>query len=72
MNEWATIAVSVLGSIGGAYYGVRMAITRLQTQMENVLQEIISLRESRHLHAGMIQEHEGRLSALERSHSRGR
>lgn len=64
--EWAPIAVAAAGSIAGGYLGVKIAVTRLQTQMETALEEIRSLRDSRHEHANLIQDHEGRIVALER------
>lgn len=64
--DWIPIAVALVGSVGGGYLGVKIAVSVLQTQMSQVLKEIESLRESRHEHAGLIQEHEGRIASLER------
>lgn len=46
--------------------GVKMAVTRLETQMSNALDEIKELRRVKHEHAGFINEHEMRLTELER------
>ncbi len=64
--EWLPILAAIMGSIGGGFLGVKIAVTKLETQMTYVLTEIQSLRESRHEHANMIQDHEARLSFLER------
>jgi hypothetical protein len=65
-EAWIAIAVSLIGSVGGAYLGVKLAVTKLQTEMTQVMKEIESLRSSRHQHANLIQDHEARLNFLER------
>lgn len=64
--DWIPIAVALVGSVGGSYLGVKISVTRLETQMSYVLNEIQSLRDAKHQHANMIQDHEARLSFLER------
>lgn len=64
--DWIPIAVALVGSVGGGYLGVKIAVSVLQTEMAQVKEEIKSLRESRHQHANLIQDHEARLSFLER------
>lgn len=64
--DWIPIAVALVGSVGGGYLGVKIAVSVLQTEMLQVKEEIRSLRDSRHQHAGLIQEHEGRIASLER------
>lgn len=63
--DWIPIGVALGGSIAGGYLGVKVTVAVLQTRMSTAEKEIESLRESRHAHAGFIQEHEGRISALE-------
>lgn len=64
--DWLPIAVAGIGSVGGGYLGVRLAVVALQIEMKAVQEEIKSLRADRHKHANMIQDHEARLSFLER------
>lgn len=66
MNEWLLPIITIIGSIGGSYIGMKMALTRLETQMNNALDEIKELRRVKHEHAGFINEHEMRLTELER------
>lgn len=66
MEFWLQFIATLVAAIGGGYLGVKITVAVLQTQMAQVMKEIESLRESRHQHAGMIQEHEARLTMLER------
>lgn len=64
--DWQQLALTLLGAGVGGFVGVKAAVTRLQTQMEYVLAEIKSLRDDRHKHAGFINEHEHRITSLEK------
>lgn len=66
MVDWTQIGLAVGGSVAGAYLGVKVTVTRLETQMAYALDEIKSLREDRHEHANLIQDHEARLHFLEK------
>lgn len=63
--DWVPIAVAILGSVGGGFLGVKIAVIRLETQMTYVLDEIQALRDAKHYQANMIQNHEARLTFLE-------
>jgi hypothetical protein len=48
MNEfpaWISPLVALIGSLGGAYIGVRIGLTRVETQMAFALEEIKKLWE---------------------------
>lgn len=66
MTEWIPVILTVVGSVSGAWLGVKLTVTRLETQMLMVLKEIESLRDDRHRHAGFITEHEMRITEIER------
>lgn len=66
MPEWLFPALSVLGALLGGYLGVKITITRLETQMENVLLRLTALGDRSHSHAQRIQENAMRIAVLER------
>jgi hypothetical protein len=66
-----TIGIALVGSLGGAYLGVRVALTDLKGRVTYLEREVgISsdegLRGDRHRLANAIQDHETRIHALER------
>lgn len=66
MPEWAGPALSILGALAGGYAGVRISVTRLETQMENVLTRLTQLGDRTHSHAQRIQENAMKIAVLER------
>lgn len=64
--DWIPILVSLVGSVLGGYLGVKIAVAVLQSQMATIKEEVKSLREAKHAHAGMLTEHEMRITTLEK------
>lgn len=56
MPEWLFPALSVAGAIMGGWLGVKVTVTRLETQMENVLLRLNALGDRSHVHAQRITE----------------
>ncbi len=66
MPDWLWPALSIAGAIMGAWLGVRVTVTRLETQMENVLKRIDALGDRSHEHAQRITETAMKVGVLER------
>lgn len=69
--DWQQLALTLLCAGVGGFIGVKVAVTRLQTQMEGVLKEIESLRKAKHEHANTLGIHEQRIGELERWRDNG-
>lgn len=66
MPEWLWPALSIAGALIGAWLGVRITVTRLETQMENVLKRLDALGDRSHAHAQLITETAMKVGVLER------
>lgn len=65
MEQWVVPVLSLVGGGAGAYLGMRMAITRLETQMIDARDEIRELRRRTHDHTNALLKLDGRVTALE-------
>lgn len=68
MNDipnWVIALIAVIGSPLGAYVGVRIAVTRLETQMQTVLNDIVRLWNKIADHEKADNESHARISVLE-------
>lgn len=71
MNEWLIPLISAAGGGISAYIGVRAALIKHETWITDARGEIKELRQAKHDHAGMLTEHEMRITELERWRERG-
>jgi hypothetical protein len=69
---WVSPVVALLGSVGGSYFGVTIAVVRLETQQVAMKEEIRILQEHEAAYAGprsgyiqQLQDHERRISVNE-------
>ena len=68
MNDipnWVIALIAIVGSPLGAYVGVRVAVTKLETQMQTVLADIIRLWSKIADHERADNEAHARISVLE-------
>jgi hypothetical protein len=64
--EWLFPALSVAGAIVGGWLGVKITVTRLETQMESVLERLKVLGDRSHSHNDVILTHDAEIDEIMR------
>jgi hypothetical protein len=64
--DWQSAAIALVSAGLGGFIGVKMSVTRLQTQMESVLERLKTLGERSHDHNDVILIHDGEIAEIMR------
>lgn len=78
MEAWITPLISILGSVGGGYLGVRISVAKLEQRMESIIDRLEKIeeeinkrvRDRLHDHNDSILKLDGRVTRLEAKRTR--